>query len=111
VLDAFGSGWVVLAADPGQGARMRILTLANHESALSRGLRGVLICDVWEHAYYLMHQNRRADYLQCFWNLVNWEAVSQRFENAQAKAVGAESGASAVRHLGGRPSTLNAKHP
>lgn len=85
VLGVFGSGWVFLVSDPKQGGKLRILSLPNHESVLSLGLPGLLICDVWEHAYYLKHQNRRGDFFECYWKLVDWEAVNRRFEDAQAQ--------------------------
>lgn len=72
----FGSGWVWLAMD-GDG-RLQILSLPNGDNPLRHGLRPILTIDLWEHAYYLDYQNRRADYLENFWLLVNWKVISMR---------------------------------
>lgn len=77
----FGSGWGWLSLDP-QGLLV-IHSTANQESPLSEGLTPLLTCDVWEHAYYLNYQNRRADYVTAWWNLVNWEKVAERYAAAQ----------------------------
>jgi Fe-Mn family superoxide dismutase len=73
----FGSGWAWLAAD-GAG-QLQVLSTANQDNPLSNGLQPILGVDVWEHAYYLKYQNRRADYLSAWWNVVNWEAVAARY--------------------------------
>ena len=71
----FGSGWVWLVADDG---KLRIAKSANAESPLTDGMTPILVCDVWEHAYYLDYQNRRPDFLASFIdNLVNWEFANQ----------------------------------
>lgn len=79
----FGSGWAWLILKDG---KLEVTSTPNQDNPLmdvaeSKGtpLLGV---DVWEHAYYLKYQNRRADYLNAFWNVVNWEKVNERFENA-----------------------------
>jgi superoxide dismutase, Fe-Mn family len=74
----FGSGWVWLVRGSDRG--LKIVTTPNQDNPLSQGLHIVLGNDVWEHAYYLKHQNRRADYLSVWWNVVDWEVVGQRFE-------------------------------
>ena len=76
----FGSGWSWLAWD---GSGLKAYSTANQDSPLSEGHVPVLGVDVWEHAYYLHYQNRRADYLAAWWNVVNWDAVAARFEAAR----------------------------
>jgi superoxide dismutase, Fe-Mn family len=73
----FGSGWVWLVRNP-KGS-MEILPESNAGNPLRRGLIPLLTCDVWEHAYYLDYQNRRADYVEAFWNLVDWEMIEKRY--------------------------------
>lgn len=71
----FGSGWVWLAAE---GETLKIVQTANADTPLTEGLKPILVCDVWEHAYYLDFQNRRPDFLSSFLdNLVNWEFANQ----------------------------------
>ena len=71
----FGSGWAWLVAAGGQ---LSIETTANQDSPLSQGRTPLLGLDVWEHAYYLKYQNRRADYAKAWWNVVDWPAVAAR---------------------------------
>ena len=78
-LGRFGSGWVWLIVD---GGKLVITSTPNQDNPLTDGKTPVLGCDVWEHAYYLTYQNRRADYLAAFWNVVNWNDVVSRFETA-----------------------------
>lgn len=73
----FGSGWVFVTAD-GTG-KLEIVARPNQDTPLSEGKAVLLGNDVWEHAYYLKYQNRRADYLNAWWNVVNWAAVNDRF--------------------------------
>jgi len=75
----FGSGWVWLVHD---GSGVKITTTANQDSPVSEGQTPLLGADVWEHAYYLKYQNKRPDYLDAFWNVVNWPEVARRFEEA-----------------------------
>jgi Fe-Mn family superoxide dismutase len=82
----FGSGWVFLTAD-GDG-KLAILTKPNQDTPLMDGHRAIMGNDVWEHAYYLTYQNRRADYLKAWWSVVNWRAVSQRYDAARAGTLG-----------------------
>jgi Fe-Mn family superoxide dismutase len=74
----FGSGWAWLVRD--RDGALKIISTANQDSPLMDGQWPILGVDVWEHAYYLKYQNRRPDYLNAWWNTVNWEAVAKRFE-------------------------------
>lgn len=75
----FGSGWVWLVAD---GDQLKIVKSANAETPLTDGLKPILVCDVWEHAYYLDFQNRRPDFLASFIdNLVNWEFANKNLSS------------------------------
>src|SRR3990172_3621264 len=72
----FGSGWAWLVD---AGGSLKIESTANQDSPLMEGKRPLLGLDVWEHAYYLKYQNRRADYVGAWWNVVNWAAVAKRY--------------------------------
>jgi Fe-Mn family superoxide dismutase len=72
----FGSGWAWLVKD---GSGLAIVSTANQDSPVSEGQTPLLGCDVWEHAYYLKYQNRRPEYIDAFWNVVNWDYVAERF--------------------------------
>lgn len=76
----FGSGWAWLVVSNGE---LEVTSTPNQDSPLSEGKTPILGVDVWEHAYYLKYQNRRPDYLAAFWNVVNWDEVSKRFEAAK----------------------------
>lgn len=73
----FGSGWVWLAADA--EGKLQIVQEGNAGNPLKRGLTPLLTFDVWEHAYYLDYQNRRADHLAALWQLINWEEIERRY--------------------------------
>ncbi|HEX6665278.1 MAG TPA: superoxide dismutase [Solirubrobacterales bacterium] len=73
----FGSGWSWLVKD-GSGA-LAVVSTPNQDSPISDGATPLLGCDVWEHAYYLKYQNKRPDYIDAFWNVVNWDYVEERF--------------------------------
>jgi Fe-Mn family superoxide dismutase len=85
-LRVFGSGWtfVTVASD----GRLSIETRPNQDTPLMDGKRALFGNDVWEHAYYLKYQNRRADYLKAWWNTVNWSKIDERYAAAKAGALG-----------------------
>ncbi len=72
----FGSGWAWLVK---KGSGLAVISTANQDNPLSEGLTPILGLDVWEHAYYLLYQNRRAEYVTNWWNVVNWQAVAERY--------------------------------
>ncbi len=76
----FGSGWVWLARTQQDGGKLEVLTTAGHDNPLMQGRFPVLVNDVWEHAYYLKHENRRPDYLNAWWAVANWQEAARRFE-------------------------------
>ena len=77
----FGSGWAWLVVD---GGTLKITSTANQDSPILEGQTPLLGVDVWEHAYYLKYQNKRPDYLDAFWNVVNWDEVARRYEAASS---------------------------
>ncbi|SDP51767.1 superoxide dismutase, Fe-Mn family [Desulforhopalus singaporensis] len=78
----FGSGWAWLVV--GSGGGLEIVSTANQDSPLSQGKKPVLGIDVWEHAYYLLYQNRRPDYIAAFYNVINWDRVNDNFVDARS---------------------------
>ena len=76
----FGSGWAWLVLD---GGKLDVIGLPNQDSPVIEGKVPILGVDVWEHAYYLKYQNRRPDYIEAWWNTVNWDEVNNRFEAAK----------------------------
>ncbi|MBC2347683.1 superoxide dismutase [Listeria welshimeri] len=76
----FGSGWAWLVVNNG---KLEIVSTANQDSPLSDGKTPVLGLDVWEHAYYLKFQNRRPEYIDTFWNVINWDEANKRFDAAK----------------------------
>ena len=79
-----GSGWAVLAYEPASG-RLLILQSEKHQNLTVWGVTPLLVCDVWEHAYYLQYQNRRADWVDNFLKLANWEFAAQRLAWAKRR--------------------------
>ncbi|MFB6465800.1 superoxide dismutase [Cytobacillus sp. Hz8] len=76
----FGSGWAWLAVNNGE---LEVTSTPNQDSPLMEGKTPILGLDVWEHAYYLHYQNRRPDYINAFYNVVNWEEVAKRYSAAK----------------------------
>ncbi len=80
-VNRFGSGWTWLVHD---GTGLAVMSTANQDSPIMEGKTPLLGIDVWEHAYYLNYQNRRPDYLAAWWNVVNWDEVGRRYDEAAA---------------------------
>lgn len=78
-ISQFGSGWAWLAVHQ---KKLEVMSTLNQENPISSGLRPILVCDVWEHAYYLKYQNRRAEYIAAWWNVVAWKAVGAAYAAA-----------------------------
>jgi Fe-Mn family superoxide dismutase len=76
----FGSGWAWLCAD-NKTKKLVISGMGNQECPLSVGLYPLMNIDVWEHAYYLQYQNRRAEFVAAFWHVINWQVVEKRYES------------------------------
>ncbi len=81
----FGSGWTWLVLEPKTDA-LRIMNLPNQESPLTQGLAPILVLDVWEHAYYLDYENRRAEFIEKWWYVVNWDMVAEHYKKVQRKS-------------------------
>ncbi|MBW4502211.1 MAG: superoxide dismutase [Scytonema hyalinum WJT4-NPBG1] len=80
----FGSGWAWLVRT--KDGKLAVTSTANQDSPLSEGSYPIMGNDVWEHAYYLKYQNRRADYLDAWWNVLNWDEINKRFAAASKAA-------------------------
>jgi Fe-Mn family superoxide dismutase len=81
-VNRFGSGWAWLVADGSGG--VDVTSTANQDNPLMEGTTPLLGCDVWEHAYYLKYQNKRPDYIDAWWNTVDWDKVAERFAAARS---------------------------
>jgi Fe-Mn family superoxide dismutase len=75
-----GSGWAVLAWEP-LGERLLVFQVENHQKLTIWGVKPLFVIDVWEHAYYLKYQNRRAEYVDNIWNVVNWAKIQKKYES------------------------------
>ena len=78
-VNQFGSGWAWLVHD---GSGLQVVSTPNQDNPISKGQTPLLGVDVWEHAYYLKYQNKRPDYIDAWWNVVNWQKVSEGFSSA-----------------------------
>lgn len=77
-----GSGWAMLVWEP-NAAQLEVLTAEKHQNLTQWGVTPLLVLDVWEHAYYLKYQNKRAAYVEAFWSVVNWDDVAKRYQQAK----------------------------
>lgn len=78
-LGQFGSGWAWLVI--GKGGKLEIVATPNQDNPVSQGKKPLLGIDVWEHAYYLKYQNKRADYIDAWWNVVDWKKIEEKFNS------------------------------
>lgn len=75
----FGSGWAWLVVS---GGELEIMITVGHDSPIALSKQPVLVLDLWEHSYYLKHQNRRPEYIEAFWSIINWEVVNENYNKA-----------------------------
>jgi superoxide dismutase, Fe-Mn family len=98
----FGSGWVWLVRAQKPGAGLEVITTCGHDNPATQGRFPLLVNDVWEHGYYLKHENRRAEYLQGWWSVADWREAARRYERSDlSPAIPLDADAAAVseRHL------------
>jgi len=81
----FSNGWAWLAAD--KEGNLSVFSLPDHESPIQKDLTPLFLLDLWEHAYYLKHQNRRAEFIRNFWNLANWSVAEKLWEASPARKI------------------------
>ncbi|HEY7105676.1 MAG TPA: superoxide dismutase [Acidimicrobiia bacterium] len=81
-----GSGWGALAWEP-LGRRLYVAQIYDHQDNIGQSSGPLLVIDAWEHAYYLQYQNRRADYVEAIWNVVDWKDVAARFDRARSSSL------------------------
>ena len=84
--EVLGSGWIWLARSQQNGGRLRVFTTPGHGNPLLQGHFPVLVNDVWEHAYYLKHENRRGEYLKDWWAVADWDEAARRFQRSDHTA-------------------------
>ena len=77
----FGSGWAWLVKN--KNGKLEVLSTLNADNPMTENKKPLLTCDVWEHAYYLKYQNKRPDYVSAWWNVINWQDVSERLDKAK----------------------------
>jgi Fe-Mn family superoxide dismutase len=82
----FGSGWVWLVRSSNGAGKLQVTTTSGHDNPLTQGLFPLMVNDVWEHAYYLKHENRRPDYLKGWWSVADWVEAARRFDLSGASA-------------------------
>jgi superoxide dismutase, Fe-Mn family len=82
-----GSGWGALSWEPA-GQRLLVEQIYDHQGNVGQGGHLLLVIDAWEHAYYLQHENRRSDYVAGIWNVIDWTAVAERFQEASGLLAG-----------------------
>ena len=96
----FGSGWAWLSLDP--NGKLVVESTANQDSPHMHGHTPLLGLDVWEHAYYLKYQNRRPEYIEAFWNVIDWDHVAANFRHAQQRKAGPRLRAVGKKRMGDR---------
>ncbi|MBE3595976.1 MAG: superoxide dismutase [Hydrogenibacillus sp.] len=82
----FGSGWAWVVVEP--GGKLTVTSTPNQDNPVMEGKTVIMGLDVWEHAYYLKYQNRRPEYINAFWNVIDWDVVGKRYEEALQKVGG-----------------------